>query len=96
MIKKFIEWCEKNKIHIIKNYELYFINETTIIKPDFRVGSGIFIDLVRPSHVTEDFLKGCEQFSKTFGTIVVIPVDIIRDLHLVTKADLEAKLQMRL
>lgn len=91
MFEKFQEWCTKNDIMVYKNDEMFFVSNRLVIMPDCRLLNRIFIDLIRPDEITDNYLAGCEEFGKSHGTLIVIPFDVVMDLDSVTKADFESK-----
>jgi hypothetical protein len=96
MLNKFIEWCAKNNINIYKNQEAFFISQRLVIKPDFKLANKTYIDLIRPEEINPVYLKGCEAFAKSFGTIIVIPTDIVGDMDQLTKEQIETKFNISL
>lgn len=77
-IEQFEKWCEREHIRVIRNREVFFINERKTLSPVLRLGNGIFIYIV-----DGDILPEQEQwyqlFANSYQTIIVIPKFAISD-----------------
>ncbi len=82
-------WCGENRLFVRSNQEVFFINERILMKPEFIINENIYIDIVLAKQIDDKYLKYCELFSQSYGTIIVIPKEIISNITNITKKDLE-------
>lgn len=94
-LKQFFIWCTHNKITAKLNDESFLINEYTLMKPEFIINNRIYVDLVKQSEITTDYISKCKKFAKSFGTIILFPREMLYDLHLITKSDIELKYDIK-
>ena len=89
------EWCINNHLSIEPNHEVFFITETVLMKPEFLINGTVYFDLITGGKITNKYMKYCEQFSRSYGTIVVIPNEIISSINTITKEDFEKKFNFK-
>jgi hypothetical protein len=89
------DWCGDNGLFVRTNHEVFFINERTLMKPEFVINENVYIDLVDTKQITAKYVEYCRMFSSSYGTIIVIPKDIIRGIHTVTKKDIESRFNIK-
>ena len=86
-IKDFENWCKRERIRLVKNDEIFFINKRKTLVPMFKTGTKVFIHIVDAVHATDHPMY--KSFANSFYTIIVIPKDIIVDLvKSVTRQDI--------
>ena len=78
-IQDFMNWCSREHIRVIKNTEVFFLNERKSIIPTFQLGNNMFVHLV-DSDITPEDETMYRAFARSFHTIIVIPKDVIADL----------------
>lgn len=88
-------WCGDNNLFVRTNHEVFFINERVLMKPEYVINETVFIDLVDKSQITEKYMKYCELFSKSYGTILVIPKEILAEIDTVSKKDIETRFNVK-
>jgi hypothetical protein len=86
-------WCIKNNINMSINKEVFFINETVYLKPQFKL-NGVYMDIV-DDKTPEDVLKAYEAFSKSYSTIMLIPRSMLKMMDKVRKRDLEKQFDFK-
>lgn len=92
---KLSTWCGNNGLFLKTNHEVFFINERVLMKPEYIINENVFIDLVDSSQITEKYMGYCKLFSKSYGTILVIPKEKLFEIESVTKKDLETRFNIR-
>jgi len=85
----FFEWCAHNKVSIKINQELFFVAENSLMKPEFITANKIYIDIVSSNEITDTYINNCKSFSRSFGTIVVIPREILLNFDNISKKDIQ-------
>lgn len=95
-LKRFFIWCTHNKISAKLNDESFLINEYTLMKPEFIINNKIYVDLVKKSEITNEYILKCKRFAKSFGTIILFPREMLHDLYLIDKNDIEDKYDIKL
>lgn len=88
-------WCRDNGLFVRTNHEVFFINERILMKPEYVINETVFIDLVDERQITEKYLGYCELFSKSYGTIIVIPKEKLDDIKTITKKDIESRYNIK-
>ncbi len=88
-------WCGDNGLFVRTNHEVFFINERILMKPEYVINETVFIDLVDGQQITEKYLGYCELFSKSYGTIIVIPKEKLSDIKTITKKDIESRYNIK-
>lgn len=86
-----LQWCMLNNLYLRPNTEVFFVSETILMKPEFIVNEKIYVDLVSDDEMTDKFHEYCKLFSKSFGYLILIPKEILTDIHNVSKKDIEKK-----
>jgi hypothetical protein len=89
------DWCGNNGLFVRSNQEVFFISERVLMKPEFVINETIYIDLVEGRKITEKYKSYCELFSKSYGTIIVIPKEKIEEINSVTKKDFENRFNIK-
>ena len=90
-----LEWCKYQNLRIIKNDEVFFVNERLLLKPDYIINGKIFVETPNDFEVTEKYLEMRGLFSKSYGTIMVIPHSVINDMSEITKFDIQNKFNIK-
>jgi hypothetical protein len=65
------------------------------MKPEFVINESVYIDLIEGRKITEKYKGYCELFSKSYGTIIVVPKEVIDNINSVTKKDIETKFNIK-
>lgn len=89
------EWCGKNGLFVRSNSESFFINERVLMKPEFIINETVYIDLIEKEKITDKYIGYCESFSKSFGTLILIPKDLLKEIKTVSKKDFEERYNIR-
>lgn len=84
-------WCANNSLFVRSNHEVFFINERVLIRPEFIINERVYVDILDETQITEKYLGYCELFAKSYGTIILIPKNIIDNIKFITKKDLQDK-----
>lgn len=82
-------WCKNNRLFVRTNNEVFFINERVLMTPEYVINENIFIDLVEQNEITTKYLNYCQLFSKSYGTLIIIPKEILGEIHNTSKKDFE-------
>lgn len=88
-------WCRDNGLFVRTNHEVFFINERILMKPEYIINETVFIDLVDERQITEKYLGYCELFSKSYGSIIVIPREKLDGIATTTKRDIESRFNIK-
>jgi hypothetical protein len=88
-------WCGDNGLFVKTNHEVFFINERVLMKPEYVINETVFIDLVNKSQMTQKYMGYCELFSKSYGTIIVIPIEELPKIESITKKDIETRFNIK-
>lgn len=91
----FIDWCHHNHIPVKPNTEVFFVNETALLRPEFIINNNIFVDLIERNQITDRYKEICQEFSMSFGTIILVPFDTLPNIGSVTKEQFESKYNIR-
>lgn len=94
-VQYLIDWCSVNNIAIKRNSEVFFVNESTLIRPEYVLKNNIFIDLVDKSEINDRYIQICKDFSLSFGIIILMSFDVIPSLTKISKADFEEKYDIK-
>lgn len=94
-ITNLMEWCKYQNLRIKKNDEVFFINERVLVKPEFIINNRIFVDIADDFEVTEKYLQIRRDFSKSYGTIIILPKSILANIMDISKIDIQTKFNMR-
>lgn len=94
MLKIFLDWCETNNVNVSRNSELFFMDVDFVIKPGFITKNGVYIDIVNADFITPNYLIGCDRFAASYGTLMVIPFEIINELGTITRYDIYDKFKI--
>lgn len=81
-------WCKNNGLFVKTNHEIFFVDEKTLMKPDFVVNEKVYIDLNEHKKINEKYKYICQRFSNSYGTIIIIPKENIDEILNVTKKDI--------
>lgn len=82
-------WCVGNQLKLRPNPEVFFVNGRTLIKPEFVINNRVYIDLVNDNELTDNYIEYCKSFSRSFGIMITIKRSEMRNIHNVTKEDIE-------
>lgn len=94
MLKEFLDWCDINNVNISRNTELFFMEVDFVVKPGFITKNGIYIDLIESDKITPNYLKGCQRFALSYGSLMVIPIEVIGEFKTVTIYDIFNKFKI--
>jgi len=86
--RKFLGWCAKNELSITENHEVFFINESMLMKPEYVINNGIYVDILKRGEFKPENMSFYQDFANSFGTIVLIREEFMHDLDHITKAHL--------
>jgi hypothetical protein len=84
-------WCGENRLFVRTNSEVFFINERVLMKPEFIINESVYIDLVEMDQLNSKYDEYCRLFSQSYGTIIVIPKEVLLNINSITKKDVESK-----
>ena len=90
-----LHWGSVNDLLMTKNSEVFFVDEKLLMRPDFKVNNKIYIIVVNDNELTSKYLDFCNIFSKSFGTLIVLPKSILPELTNITKKDIESKFNVK-
>lgn len=96
MQRIFLDWCQTNNVNISRNDELFFMDVDSIIKPAFITKNGVYVDIVKAEEITEKYLSCCVRFSESYGTLMVLPFDVMEDLTTISPYDIFNKFKILL
>ena len=94
MLKIFLDWCDSNKVHISRNTELFFMEVDLIVKPGYITKNGIYVDLIENEKITPNYLIGCDRFALSYGSLMVIPIEVVDELKNITIYDIFNKFKI--
>lgn len=94
-VQYLIDWCNVNNIAIKRNNEVFFVNESTLIRPEYVLKNNIFIDLVDKSEINDRYIQICKDFSLSFGSIILMSFDSIPSLTKFSKAEFEERYDIK-
>ena len=90
-----MEWCKYQNLRVVKNNEVFFVNERVLIKPRYIINGNIFVETPDEYEITETYLSIRQLFSKTYGTIIIIPNILLVNMMDITKFDIQKKFNIR-
>jgi len=94
-ITNLIEWCKYQNLRIRKNDEVFFINEKVLVKPDYVINSKVFVDIADDFEITEKYIQIRQDFSKSYGTLIILPKSILLNIMDISKIDIQTKFNIR-
>jgi hypothetical protein len=94
--KSLIDWCETNNLMIYPNSEVFFISENVLMRPEYIINNRTYVDVVEKREITDKYIEYCKLFAKSFGTIVLIPLEEINDIITVNKKDIETYFKVKI
>jgi hypothetical protein len=74
----FENWCKRERIKLVINSEIFFIDKRKTLMPMFQLGTNLFVHIVDKIEPKDDDTYAA--FANSFNPIMVIPKDIIPDL----------------
>ena len=83
-----LNWCNRHRLAIAPNTEVFFVNERALIRPEYIINNKIYIDLVE-GEPSEKYITYCQEFSRSFGTIILISYDTLPEIQNITKEEFE-------
>ena len=94
-ITNLMEWCKYQNLRIKQNDEVFFINERVLVKPEFIINNRIFVDIADEFEVTEKYLQIRQDFSKSYGTIIILPKSVLANIMDISKIDIQLKFNIK-
>jgi hypothetical protein len=94
-IENLMEWCKYQNLRIKQNDEHFFINERVLVKPEFIINNRIFVDIADEFEVTEKYLQIRQDFSKSYGTIIILPKSVLANIMDISKIDIQLKFNIK-
>jgi len=94
--RNFLRWCAKNEINVVENREVFFINESMLMKPEYVINGTIYVDVLKRGEFNEDNLIYYDNFANSFGTLIVIREEFIYKLEGITKSEINDKYSLNL
>jgi len=94
-ITNLMEWCKYQNLRIKPNDEVFFINERVLVKPEYIINNRIFVDIADEFEVTEKYLQIRKDFSKSYGTIIILPKSVLANIMDISKIDIQIKFNIR-
>jgi len=92
--KTFSDWCKDNNLHLAQNNEVFFINEKMSYKPEYIINYKIFVDILDDGEYTSEYAAKCERFKDGFAPIILIPHDLVPELHKITINDISERFNL--
>ena len=90
-----LEWCKYQNLKIVPNKETFFINEKLLLKPKYLINGRIFIEIPDDLEINEKYLEHRKIFSKSFGTIIIIPKSVLESIMDISKIDIQRKFNIK-
>jgi hypothetical protein len=87
--RSFLNWCNKNNLHVKENVEIFFVNERFLIKPEYIINNRVFVDIIKGNEYNEANFQNYKSFAQGFGTLILIKEEHLWLLNDITKKDLE-------
>lgn len=81
-------WCTKNGLFVATNNEVFSVDTHILMKPEFVINGFVYVDVIDPKKITQKYLEYCRLFSFSYGTIIIIPKDMMVSMDSVTKKDI--------
>ncbi len=94
-VQYLIDWCNANHIAIRRNNEVFFVNESTLVRPEYVLKNNIFIDLVNKSEINERYIQICKDFSLSFGSIILMSFESLPNINGITKEMFEQRYDIK-
>ena len=92
--KYLTDWCSLNNVRININTEVFFVNENTLIKPQFILNNKIYVIIKDINNMSDD--KYYDYVAKTYGSVIIIPNNILPKLNTLTKLDISKHFDIKL